>query len=471
MVKVLLFNPPGPENKGYTREGRCTQEAGIWGTQWPPVSLATAAALLEQDGHSVAVVDFPAMGAGTHLLETLLIEMQPDFVFWATGTPTLESDLKVGPLVRAHVPHAVTGVMGTHVTVHPEIALSAGAVDLVVRREPEAIIRDLCSRQDGEGGWDRVAGISFKDRETGVIRHNPEAPFLAPEAIPFPAWHKLDIRPYRLPLSGKIFLTVAPIRGCPYPCSFCTAPIYYGKKLRKRPVGKVVDEMEADIARFGVRDFFIWADTFTADRDYVRSFCREIESRRLCVSWTCNSRVDTVDRETLWLMKEAGLWMISFGLESGNNEILKLSGKKITVEQSIKAVVEAHEVGLKTAGHFILGLAGETEQTMNETLRLALDLPLDIAQFYAAAPFPGTRLYDQAMQNGWLSGISTFSQGTAVLDLPGLPAWKADAFRRYAYKRFYLRPKMMKRILSLFQAGSLRHLFKNSLRFLRWVMS
>jgi radical SAM superfamily enzyme YgiQ (UPF0313 family) len=229
--------------------------------------------------------------------------------------------------------------------------------------------------------------------------------------------------------------------------------------------------MEANIARFGIRDFFIWADTFTADRDYVGSFCREVAERGLRVSWTCNSRVDTVDRETLRLMRKSGLWMISFGLESGSDAILKSSGKRITVEQSIKAVTHAHELGIRTAGHFILGLSGETEQTMKQTLELALSLPLDIAQFYAAAPFPGTRLFEEAVQNGWLTTRSPFSQGSAVLNLPGLAAWKIDSFRRYAYKRFYTRPRTILRILSLFESGSLHSLFRNSARFLRWVTS
>lgn len=469
MAKVLLFNPPGPEKKGYTREGRCTQESGIWGTQWPPVSLATAAAFLEEDGHEVRVFDLPATGRGAEFLGEIILAEPPDFVFWSTGTPTLEADLKTARLVRARAPGAVTGVMGTHVSVDPERALGEAELDIVIRREPEAVIRDVCARREGE--WSRARGISFREKKGGAIRHNPDAEFLDPRKIPFPAWHKLDIRPYRLPLSGRNFLTVAPVRGCPYPCSFCTGRIYYGKKLRMRPVELVVGEIKADMDRFGISDFFIWADTFTADRSYVQSFCRELMKRGLRASWTCNSRVDTIDRETLKLMRQAGLWMISFGLESGSDRILKSSGKMIQVAQSIEAVREAHELGIRTAGHFILGLPGETGQTMRRTLELALRLPLDIAQFYAAAPFPGTRLYEEALERGWLKARSAVSQGFAALDLPGLTAEKVDGFRRYAYKRFYLRPGALKRMLSILEPGSLLYLLRNLVQFLRWVMS
>ncbi len=172
--------------------------------------------------------------------------------------------------------------------------------------------------------------------------------------------------------------------------------------------------MAANVDRFGIREFFIWADTFTADRRYVQELCRAILARGLRISWTCNSRVDTIDEETLRLMKEAGLWMISFGLESGSDAILAASGKGITVAQSRAAVGLAHRLGIRVAGHFMFGLPGETEETMAGTLALALELPLDIAQFYAAAPFPGTALYDEARRKGWLKmgAVPIFFAGT-----------------------------------------------------------
>ena len=162
-------------------------------------------------------------------------------------------------------------------------------------------------------------------------------------------------------------------------------------------MAQVVDEMAGNVSRYGIREFFIWADTFTADRALRPGTLPGRSWRRgLRISWTCNSRVDTIDEETLRLMKQAGLWMISFGLESGNDAILAASGKGITAAQSRAAVEMADGLGIRTAGHFMFGLPGETEETMAQTLALALSLPLDIAQFYAATPFPGTALYDEA---------------------------------------------------------------------------
>ncbi|OPY91504.1 MAG: Oxygen-independent coproporphyrinogen-III oxidase 1 [Syntrophaceae bacterium PtaU1.Bin231] len=465
MAKVLLFNPPGPEGRSYIREGRCTQEAGAWATCWPPVTLATAAAVLETDGHEVRVIDFPATGRSLADLEKELRLFRPDIAVWSTGTPTLPFDLAVARLVKEASHGTRTAVMGTHVTVRPEEALREAALDAVVRGEPEMVIRNFC--RAGKAGMEGVRGISWRANGKGIL-HNEAEPLLAPEEIPAPAWHHLDLEAYRLPLKGRRFLIVAPIRGCPYSCSFCTAPLYYGKKLRMRPVGSVLAEMEGNIARHGVREFFLWADTFTADRAYVEAFCREILDRRLAVSWTCNSRVDSVDGGLLRLMKKAGLWMISFGLESGNDGILARMGKRITKEQSRRAVAEAHAAGLRTAGHFILGLPGETGQTMAETLAFALDLPLDVGQFYAAAPFPGTALYDEALARGWLAEPDGFSQNRSALRIPGLPPEKVDAFRREAYRRFYRRPSTVLHLLSMVEPGVIGHFGGTLRKFSRW---
>ncbi len=431
------------------------------------MSLATTASLLERDGHILRVIDCPAVGLDRARLGALAKIFQPDFAFWTTATPTLNDDLNLAGFIKKNVPDAVTGVFGTHVTALPEVALANPSIDAVVRREPEQTIREICLH--GPGDWEGIDGLSFRDWETGGPRHNRDRGLLRPEDIPSPAWRSLDISPYRLPLKGRPFLIVAPIRGCPYICNFCTAPLYYGKKLRKRPVTMVVDEIEENMGMFKVRDFFIWADTFTADKGYVKAFSREIVTRGLKISWTCNSRVDTVDREMLSLMKEAGLWMISFGLESGNNEVLEQTGKKITVEQSKGAVSIAHELGIKTSGHFVLGLPGETERSMNDTLKLALDLPLDIAQFYTAAPFPGTRLYDLALKKGWLQTDSTLAQDRAAMDLPGLPGQRVDAFRRYAYRRFYERPKAAWNIISMVEPRAVGHLLRTLGAFLGWA--
>lgn len=466
MAVIFLFNPPGPDNKGFTREGRCTQEKGAWATLWPPVTLATAAAFLEQDAHTLDVTDFPALGLPLGSLKDAAAKSRPDFAIWNTGTPTLISDIAIAETIKSVSPETITCVMGTHVSVLPGQALSIGSVDIVIRGEPELTIRKICSCKGKE--FTGIPGISYRDKD-GKIIHNPDSDFMNPEIIPHPAWHHIDISPYRLPLKGRPFLIVAPLRGCPFPCSFCTAGIYYGRKLRKRPVNNVIEEILNNRIKYNVNDFFIWADTFTADREYVTEFCTELVSRKIKTAWTCNSRVDTVDWEMLQLMKKAGMWMISFGLESGSDEILKRSKKGIRTGQSRTAVETAHRLGIKTSGHFIYGLPGETESSMMQTLAFALDLPLDIAQFYSASPFPGTGLYDEATAEGWLTENDSFSQSSAVMELPGLSAKRVDAFRRYSYRRFYLRMTTLLRLLEIAGPSAVKNILFNIKAFSGWA--
>ena len=393
---------------------------------------------------------------------------QPHFAFWNTATPTLKTDLRIGQIIKGAAQNAVTGIMGTHVSALPDMALRTPSIDLVIQSEPEATIREICRAKFAD--WKDIPGIVYRDHRAHDFHHNPARKFLPPEEIPSPAWHHLDTNVYRLPLKGAPFLIVAPIRGCPFSCSFCTGPLYYGKKLRKRPVAHVVEEIKHNMERYGVKNFFIWADTFTADPGYVREFSKQIIENHLPIRWTCNSRVDTVDRETLTLMKKAGLWMISFGLESGNDEVLKETGKGICLSDSRRAVLLAHGLGLKTSGHFILGLPGETKKSMKDTLSLALELPLDTAQFYAASPFPGTRLYEQALASGWLqSRDCSFSQDQATLNLPGLPAEEVDRFRRYAFRKFYARPKTFWNVVSMARPAALGTMLTNWRQFSLWT--
>ena len=420
---------------------------------------------MKTDGHRVRVVDCPAVRMDLLRLTALARSFDPDLAFWNTATPTLKTDLAVARHMKAAAPGVFTGVMGTHVTVEAEGALADSAIDAVVRGEPEDIIRHLC--RSGAANPGETDGLSWRDPQTGVIHHNRARTWMAATEIPVPAWEYLDLEPYRLPLKGRRFLIVAPVRGCPWACSFCTAPLYYGKKLRKRPLEHVMVEIRRGIEEFGIRDFFVWADTFTADADYVKAFAGELVRQKLDIRWTCNSRVDTVNRELLLLMKEAGLWMISFGLESGSDAVLAGAGKRISVARSRSAVDMAHAAGIRTSGHFILGLPGETPQTMNQTLELALELPLDIAQFYAAAPFPGTRLYEEAVQKGWLKKENAFSQNAAALSLPGLSRDQVNRFTRYAQRRFYGRSKAVLNLLSMVEPEGAKRMAKSVWRKVR----
>jgi radical SAM superfamily enzyme YgiQ (UPF0313 family) len=472
-VKVLLLNPPTIDEKQFIREGRCTQEQGVWATLWPPLSLATIGAVLEEISCRVQIVDCPAQGVAWNELEQVIKTFTPDLVVWSTGTPSIKSDLAFASFVKTHNDRILTAVFGTHVTVFDQQSLeSFPDIDFVVRNEPEMTVLNLVKTLMEGSAREKVNGLTFRGNK-GEIIANPSRPFIDPlDTLPFPAWHLLDLDRYRLPLKGTRYLMVAPQRGCPYKCSFCTCQTYYGKRLRKRSVASVVKEIENDIEQYGVRDFFFWSETFVIDKEFVSGLCSAIKSRGLPIAWTSNSRVDTVDSSLLKLMAGAGCWMISYGIESGSQSILDGAQKGTTPEQALRAIQSTREAGIKAVGHFILGLPGETRKTLESTIDFAKTLPLDLAQFYCAVPFPGSRLYEQALEAGWVSDhdFKDFKQDYALMKLPTVTTEEVNRYRALAYKRFYFRPASIVRALQLIRWKNASGLLASVKDFWRWLI-
>ncbi len=445
----------------------------MWATLWPPLSLAVIAAVLERDGHQVRIMDCPAGGRTFDDVKRAIEEMHPGAIIWSTGTPSIESDLALASLVRRFSPAARTVVFGTHVTaLDRECLQSAPDLDVIVRNEPEATVADVVNTLSAGRGIDGIAGITFRNEQGGIVR-NPERPFIENlDDLPFPAWHLIDVDRYRLPLKGRPFLMVAPLRGCPFRCSFCTCHTYYGARLRTRSVESVLAEIVHDRDRFGISDFFFWAETFVVNKNYVRDLCRAMLERGVRFAWTANSRVDTIDAELLSLMAEAGCWMLSFGIESASQTVLDQADKGTRVLDAVTAVRLARTAGIKTVGHFILGLPGETRESLEMTIAYAAQLKLDLAQFYCAVPFPGSSLYERALKERWINppDFSNFNQNTPLLNLPGLPADVVSRYRARAYRRFYTRPANVVRALRLVNWRDMRGLFRSMIAFVRWML-
>ena len=470
-MRILLLNPPAKGKKEFIREGRCTQEKGAWTTLWPPVTLATIGALLEAKGHEVEIIDAAAQAVSFGALQEKFKRTKYDLVVWSSATPSISNDLDLAEQIHTQSPESRTAVLGTHVSALAELCLeSSPTLGFVVRNEPEETVVALAhALQDGRGAAD-VPGISYRDGSK--LLHNPSRHFIQDlDRLPFPAWHHLDLGKYRLPLIGKRFLILSPLRGCPYPCSFCTARTYYGKKIRRRSIPNLMAEIEYDLKQFGVDHFLVWADTFTAERDYVIDFCRTVREKGLRISWTCNSRVDTLDKPLLRAMADAGCWMISMGIESGSQSVLDQSNKGITLDQSRSAVRMAKSTGLRVAAHFILGLPGDTRETLDDTIDFALKLDLDLAQFYCATPFPGSPLYELAKREGWIEGVEfeAFNQDHAVMSFPALQPSTVNRYRSTAFRRFYIRPKIILRLLQMAQARGAWEMLAGGGRFLKWI--
>lgn len=477
IMKVFLLNPPASNRVAVVREGRCMQRKGAWTAVWSPLSLALCAAVLEQEGFEVSILDCTVKDVTPEQLMNQINSLNPDLVVLNVTTPSIESDLKMVNMIKQACPETKTAVIGIHSTALPNECFNAcEGLDCIIRGEPERTLRELCKAiasakgDNFQANLQDIEGISFRDGDK--IIHNLPRPWLEMDELPFPAWHLIDTSDYIMPFHNLPFLLVATSRGCPYSCTFCADSTYYGRKLRRRSPKQLVDELQWAGKEFGIHEFLFWAESFTLDRSFVMAVCDEIIKRQLSISWVCNSRVDHVDMELLQAIKKAGCWMIGYGIESGNQAVLDSVKKGITVEQIKKAVELSHQAGLDVSGHCVLGLPLDTIQTIKQTIEFTISLDLDFVQFYCAVPFPGSSMYKQACQNHWINTTdwSMFEQNFSVLDYPHITAKEIMNLRRRAYRRFYLRPRMILKVLKrLKKLADFKVFFQMIREFMTWV--
>jgi anaerobic magnesium-protoporphyrin IX monomethyl ester cyclase len=245
-----------------------------------------------------------------------------------------------------------------------------------------------------------------------------------------------------MPIIKGTYTFIVTSRGCPAGCKYCIKHVSYQYSVRLRSPEKLHDEIQL-LYKLGVRHIHMYADLFTVSREQVVELCQRMIDEKINIKWMCNSRVDYVDEEMLQLMGKAGNWLISWGIESGNEQILKRVHKGISVEKVARALRWSKKAGILNWGYFIIGLPGETEDSIRDTISFAKKLPLDIALFHVAAPHPGTPFFFEVVKEGWFRPGTRWEQvdmdKDTVLDYPNLPAerllyWQKRAFREWAFR-------------------------------------
>jgi anaerobic magnesium-protoporphyrin IX monomethyl ester cyclase len=253
----------------------------------------------------------------------------------------------------------------------------------------------------------------------------------------------LPLDSYCAPLVRSPYAFVVTSRGCPGGCRFCIKHVSYGNSVRFRSPENILQEIEFLVSR-GVRSIHMYADLFTVSREQVVGLCELILERGLQFQWTCNSRVDFVDPEMLRLMRQAGCRWISWGIESGSEEVLRRAHKGITLDRVEQALRWSREAGIQNWGYFIIGLPGETEETIQETIRFSKRLPLDLVLFHIAAPYPGSPLFFEVVEQGWFRPGTRWEQVdmdcSTVLDYPHLRAEELERWAQRAFRAWALRP-------------------------------
>ena len=286
-----------------------------------------------------------------------------------------------------------------------------------------------------------IKGLGW--RQSGNIVLNWDRPFfLSLDDLPMPLHKLLPIENYRMPMIKGPYTFIVTSRGCPAGCKYCIKHVSYQYSVRLRSPEKLLEEIQS-LYQLGIHHIHMYADLFTVNRDQVVELSRLLINHGPKITWTCNSRVDYVDEEMLTLMGKSGCTLISWGIESGNEIILKKAHKGYRMEQAYNALRWAKKAGIKNWGYFIVGLPGETVETIRETIDFSKKLPLDIALFHVAAPYPGTPFFFEVIENGWFREGTNWEEvdmdQATVLDYSNLKAedllyWQRRAFREWAFR-------------------------------------
>ena len=458
MMKTLFLQPPsfGGFDGGAGSRYQAKREIKSF---WYPTWLAQPAALVPGS----KLIDAPPANLG--LEPVLAAARQHELCIIHTSTPSFASDVQVAQALKDANPALRIGFVGAKVAVQPGESLEGGApIDFVARNEFDFTCLEVAEGRDLAA----IDGISFRDGNGRVVHNKDRAILHDMDQLPFVSdVYKRDLRieDYFIGYLMHPYVSIYTGRGCKSRCTFCLWPqTVGGHTYRVRSPGHVADEVRSIRRNFPqVREIFFDDDTFTDNLPRAEAIARELG--KLGVTWSCNAKAN-VPRATLEVLKDNGLRLLLVGYESGNQQILHNIKKGMRIEVARQFTRDCHELGIKIHGTFILGLPGETKETIEETIRFATEINPHTLQVSLAAPYPGTFLYDQAVQNGWLDAehaelIDERGVQIAPLHYPHLSHTEIFGSVEEFYKRFYFRapkiasivgemvrsPQMMKRRL------------------------
>lgn len=412
---------------------------------WYPTWLAQPAAMVEGS----CLIDAPPAGIG---MEPILEDVKNrDLVILHTSTPSFAKDVEVAQMLKDVNPNLKIGMVGAKVAVQPEESLLKGApIDFVARNEFDYTIKEIAEGRD----FKDVDGITWRNKDGEIIANRDRAMIEDMDSLPFVTEvYKRDLRieDYFIGYLMHPYISIYTGRGCKSRCTFCLWPqTVGGHRYRTRSPQHVAAEIRLAKQYFPqVKEFFFDDDTFTDDLPRAEAIARELG--KLGVTWSCNAKAN-VPRETLKVLRDNGLRLLLVGYESGNQQILHNIKKGMRVEVAREFTKNCHELGIKIHGTFILGLPGETKETIQETIRFAQEINPHTLQVSLAAPYPGTALHKQATENGWLDEnnaelLDDNGVQIAPLHYPHLSHTEIFNSVEDFYKKFYFRAPKIASIL------------------------
>lgn len=444
--RILLIYPPSPV---LNREDRCQQPTKdlIVIPPLPPTDLMYLAAVAEKQGLEAKIADYSQGGD----YEADLLVFKPDYLVVNIATPTLEHDLEAIKKAKEICPNIITIAKGAaFLTLAERIIKEHDELDFGILGEAENTLKEILE----EKSKTEILGLYYKEND--AVKFTGCRPFIEDlDSLPFPARYLVDNNIYRRPDNNKVQATIKVSRGCPFHCFFCLATPVSGAKVRRRSPENIVAEIRECVEKYNIKNFLFWSDIFNIDKDWTMKLCQAIIDSGLKITWSANTRADTADLEMAEMMYKSGCRLVSIGVESGSQYMLEKMGKKITLNDVRRTVKVFKKAKIRIYNYFVIGLPWETEETVEETIKFAIELNSDFISFYTATPLPGSRFYDYALEHNLFDKQTSFENAYfyPAVNTHHLSRERVFELHKSAIKRFYLRPlyilKMLLRIRSI----------------------
>lgn len=430
-MNILFIDPPRISIK----------KGNIWKTvnrSLPSLGLAYIAAYLEKQGLEAKILDLRVEEYSIDQVLKKIKLINPEYIGFTATTPQINTALSIAAQIKKHFTNIKIIFGGPHPNIFPDVILDNNFVDMVVRGEGEFTIHEIVRGECHEN----ILGLSYKHNKN-IIHNDSRPPIQDLDTLPFPARHLIPVEKYR-PSSGNYirlpFASIITSRGCPGKCTFCHTGIH-GKKIRYRSAENIANEIKTLINQYKIKEVSFYDDTFTAYKKNVQELCKILIHEKIDITWSCMSRVDYADFETLKLMKKAGCHQIGYGIESGDETILENIKKRISFDSIRDAVKWTKNAKIDVRAMFMFGNPGETRESIENTINFGISLDPDIYVFNIATPLPGTEMFYWADKNGYLvtKDWDKYDLGQTLMNLPTVSTDVINRYYKKAYRRSYLR--------------------------------
>jgi len=449
-MRVLLINPPAENEILSCNPEIIKTERGFD----PPLGILYIAGYLKKhSNHEIKIIDAQVDRLTYPELQKQIKDFSPDIVGITAMTFTLLDVLKTVESAKKACPNTKIVLGGPHVHIYPEETINLKNIDFVVMGEGEETFYKLLENIRKIESLKNIPGLVFK-HEGKTTNTGPKQYCTDLDQLPFPPREMTPHKKYFSLLAKKQpITTMFTSRGCPFQCTFCDRPSM-GRVFRKRSPKNVVDEME-ECLKLGIKEIFLYDDTFTVDIKRAKEICKEILERKLKFSWDIRARVDTIDEELLKLLKRAGCVRVHYGVEGGTEKILKVLNKNITLDKALGTFKLTKKIGIDTLAYFMIGSPTETKEDILKTIKFMKKLDPDFVQITLLTPFPATKIYQQALneevfeKDYWLDFAKNPNPETKTKYWTReLSNEELQAMLTLAYKKFYVRPSYILKRLS-----------------------